>query len=215
MSQYSKQLYLFEPQKEVAANLQKTLNLNHITHARVFNFGLSNNNGELLLYKNLRSNIETSFVPDIKDAQFCTEEASVRVGDEIIKEHQIEKIDFIKVDVEGFEANVITGLQHSIKKFRPIVFMEWDKDITRKNFKEHKLLEKVFSGYVIKAVIRNPAESSLLKKIYGTIRRIPTRKGTRQRWVIGEFDFHKDYRHAVFVPLEKSHVLLPDLATVT
>lgn len=46
------------------------------------------------------------------------------IGDEIIGE---DKVDFIKIDVEGYESFVIEGLFQTIKKNRPKIIFEYDK----------------------------------------------------------------------------------------
>ena len=38
-----------------------------------------------------------------------------------------EKIDFIKVDIEGFEMNFLQGAKETIKKFKPRLFFEIDE----------------------------------------------------------------------------------------
>lgn len=47
-------------------------------------------------------------------------------GDKWIKENNIEHVDFMKIDVEGFEWNVISGLLETIKRDRPRILIEWD-----------------------------------------------------------------------------------------
>lgn len=38
--------------------------------------------------------------------------------------YQYNKLDFIKIDVQGFELQVLKGMQNSIKKFKPIIYTE-------------------------------------------------------------------------------------------
>ena len=41
----------------------------------------------------------------------------------------IEKIDFIKIDVEGWEEQVLEGAMHTILKYKPIMYIEiWNKN---------------------------------------------------------------------------------------
>jgi FkbM family methyltransferase len=37
---------------------------------------------------------------------------------------QVSRVDFIKLDVDGFECEVLEGAQHCLQKFRPIILME-------------------------------------------------------------------------------------------
>ena len=65
-----------------------------------------------------------------------------------IKQEKIEKIEFIKIDTEGFELNVLLGLEDHIKKVKFILFEHhYDTMIIKKyNFSDiHKLL--INSGF--------------------------------------------------------------------
>jgi len=207
MSQYSQMVYLFEPQTKLIQCLNLTKTLNSLNNWKIFNFGLSNEDKTLTLYKNLESNIESSFVSELKGKNFLTEESSVCIGDTVADENLLTRLDFIKIDVEGFEAKVIRGLKNSIIKFRPVIFMEWDKEITKQQFQEHDLFSQVFGGYFIKAITRNPEEASLYKKVRGKIRRLFSKNKTRKRRLIGEFKTESNYRHLVLIPEEKIHII--------
>ena len=51
---------------------------------------------------------------------------------------------FIKIDVEGFDHKVIKGMLKSIKKFRPIILVEMNKE----NFNEiYEMLKKYYVPY--------------------------------------------------------------------
>lgn len=206
MSCYCQILYLFEPQKNIAAVLDQTMILNHIKNYKILNFGLSDQNATLKLYQNLESNVQTSFLPELKSENYIIEDALVCVGDEVVLQHNINQLDFIKIDVEGFEAKVISGLKNTIQKFRPIIFMEWDKEITKQQFKELHLFETIFQNYLIKAITRHSDESSLAKKILSKFKRLFS-GGKRRRWVLGDFVPEKNYRHIVFMPCEKETMI--------
>ena len=45
--------------------------------------------------------------------------------DDLLKELDYQKIDFIKIDVQGFEAEVIEGGKEMIEKNKPIIFFEY------------------------------------------------------------------------------------------
>ncbi|MCY1505393.1 methyltransferase, FkbM family [compost metagenome] len=47
-------------------------------------------------------------------------------GDDLLKREHIDKIDFIKIDVEGYEVEVINGLANTIAKYRPIINFEYN-----------------------------------------------------------------------------------------
>ena len=59
--------------------------------------------------------------------------------DNFLDELQIKKIDFVRMDVEGYELNIFEGMKNVIKKSKPIVQLEVHKgrmgiDNTKKFF---------------------------------------------------------------------------------
>lgn len=50
--------------------------------------------------------------------------AAVRL-DDWVKNEQINKVDFLKVDVDGFEIDVLEGALETLKQFRPLIMMEF------------------------------------------------------------------------------------------
>ena len=62
---------------------------------------------------------------------------------EFIDQEKIDKIDFIKIDTEGFEFNILLGLEKDIKKVQFILFEHHYDNMIIKNYKFkdiHKLL---------------------------------------------------------------------------
>ncbi len=49
----------------------------------------------------------------------------------------------IKIDVEGYESNVIQGANNFIKKFKPFILMEHRPDLNKKNNKRNKIFKKL------------------------------------------------------------------------
>ena len=82
----------------------------------------------------------------------------------------------------------------------------WTKEITKQQFAEHDLFNKVFNNYIIKAITRNPEESNLYKKILGKVHRTLHKGTTRKRFIFGSFLPELNYRHIVFIPQEQAHL---------
>ncbi len=43
--------------------------------------------------------------------------------DGFVRQNGLERVDFIKMDTEGYEANILEGARDTIKRFRPIIVM--------------------------------------------------------------------------------------------
>ena len=69
--------------------------------------------------------------------------------DDFVTKQKINKIDFIKIDVEGNELNVIYGATNSIKKFKPIILIEIEQRVH--DFNINKIFDYILElGYKIK-----------------------------------------------------------------
>ena len=66
--------------------------------------------------------------------------AKVFTLDEFVEDSGINSIDFIKIDVDGNEADVISGALKIIEKYHPILLIEWAPELFKNN---GNLMEKI------------------------------------------------------------------------
>jgi FkbM family methyltransferase len=89
------------------------------------NYGLGAKNGafDLTFAPNNRSG---GFVSDKLTASdgHTVERIVVRKLDRMVRSLKLRAVDFIKIDVEGFEGNVIKGGAKTIRRFKPVVALE-------------------------------------------------------------------------------------------
>lgn len=71
--------------------------------------------------------------------------------DDFVSENEIEDVSLIKVDVEGFEMNVLKGAQETLSKFKPTLFVEVNnRFLTRQSSSAAELLDFLAArGYAI------------------------------------------------------------------
>lgn len=129
-------IYCFEPIKSTFEILQTNITLNNIQHKTYsFNIALGegNYNGEISLYDN--SNIgATQIIPAKTQADIQNKIAIERLDDFMDKNFKHTDIDFIKIDVEGFEYDVLNGAVNTIKKYQPIIAIEIFNENFEKNY---------------------------------------------------------------------------------
>ena len=125
MSQVANTVLAFEPFERVRLQMEHNLALNHITNVKVFPFGLSDANESLPFYQASECNLgASSFAKHHRKDSVCLGDMQLRIGDEVLAEAGVSRIDILKVDVEGFEKQVLQGLAHSIHSSRPLMVIE-------------------------------------------------------------------------------------------
>lgn len=69
---------------------------------------------------------DSNFQPHIK-AQ-ATQTFQVKTVDSMVREHKLKTVNFMKVDVEGYEVKALEGAMQTIKKYHPTILVEIHKD---------------------------------------------------------------------------------------
>lgn len=122
-SQLADQVYAFEPSPSTYALLRKNVDaaINVFTH----NVGIGDTQGESELTF-ARNNRSGGFVSDKTSAStgHVVEKISIDTLDDTVRRLKLKGVDFIKIDVEGFEAHVIKGAQETLSSYRPVVALE-------------------------------------------------------------------------------------------
>jgi FkbM family methyltransferase len=121
----SKTVYGFEPSPTTFEFLQKNISSSGLSNVFLQNIGLGAESGEYTL----------TFAPSNRSGGFVSNQTQASVGhtvekivirqmDEVLNSLNISKVDFIKIDVEGFEGHVIRGAKQTLTKYRPTVVLE-------------------------------------------------------------------------------------------
>lgn len=117
----------FEPSQREFSRLNRNLALNKLANVQAFRTALSNCNGsvELLIAEDEHSGQNTlgEFVhQDIGCLRRETVEAETL--DSVVAREGLERLDVLKIDVEGAEARLLEGSVGVLRTMRPIVFFE-------------------------------------------------------------------------------------------
>jgi FkbM family methyltransferase len=145
---HCERVYAFEPNPYIYPVLQRNIKRNK-ANILAFPFGLSDTASELTFHINCDWNTgASSFISEHASENSQSVIAHVAIGDEVLAKEQVQHVDFIKIDTEGFEANVLLGLKSYIMKYKPVIAIEWNSYSTKRLFKEHNLFKTFFSDYL-------------------------------------------------------------------
>lgn len=122
-----------EPMPENFEILKKNIKLNNLRNVIPVKCALGNEEGEGFLYLETKGKGAHSL---LSNSPYVTQnkiKVKIRKLDNVLKELKIEKVDLIKIDVEGFEAEVLKGARKTLKKYHPkIIFEAWNENYLKR-----------------------------------------------------------------------------------
>lgn len=111
-------VFAYEPIPYIREQMKESLKLNNISNVTIIPDALSNKEGELRLSINKDNVAGSSFVNTLtKD--------TIPVKMLTLDSYDYPQVNFIKIDVEGFEYNVLLGAKSTIKKHHPTILFEF------------------------------------------------------------------------------------------
>lgn len=144
MTGVAKEVHAFEPYGPLADTIEERATSNDVTNLVLHRFGLGEKNEVLSYFWDDTSNNSGtgSFSADHSKGSKTVANLDVRKGDDC----DLPLPQFVKIDVEGFEAMALSGLSETLSKAKPIIMME----VTESSW-------KVFGDYGgLKAVLKYP-----------------------------------------------------------
>ena len=136
-------IHAFEPSPFQFEMLQKTVLSNKISNFYVYRLAVGDRSGEVSFFICPRGDEPRNGLT----SRVGTEEIRVQMValDDWVKQNNLTKLDILKIDVEFSEFPLLKGAESTIKKFRPVIFIE-----IVDNLQSHRLLESW--GYSIKPI---------------------------------------------------------------
>ena len=165
-------IHAFEPNPRVLARLVSNIDLNKIKNIDVHDIGLGKESAVIPFRENNDGNLGASgFLrpKDKLDALSICINLKISHADSYISKLNLERIDFIKVDVEGWEPELFEGMADTIQQYRPIIAFEfhgqsvYDGDYDR-------IISKLPEYIIVEAQFA-PENATILAKIFWNGRR--------------------------------------------
>jgi FkbM family methyltransferase len=118
----------FEPNPSIRGRLVRNVELNEYTNIDVLPFALGKHSGDATLYtpegEPAGDEGWASLAPFQEQRPVQKVTVEVRTLDAVLEERGVRRVDVIKVDVEGTEADVLEGAANCLRRDRPAVFFE-------------------------------------------------------------------------------------------
>lgn len=145
-SHFCKHVYSFEPITRIYNQFTRSIFVNDILNISPYNYALGKAK-EIIPIWSTPLNMGASSLLYSKDK---TLEQNIKVLrlDDVYESLGIERVDIMKIDVEGYEYNVLLGAEGLIAKFKPkilIEFIEYNNEDTGKRQEIYELLKR--NGY--------------------------------------------------------------------
>lgn len=118
------QIYAFEPMKKTLEFFKENIALNGLENVRPYNLGFWKEDAvlEFNYYEDTTGGTSIGDLFGRADVQKvpCT----VRMLDHFVQEEQVDRIDFIKIDIEGAELFALQGGEAALRQHKPKLFVE-------------------------------------------------------------------------------------------
>ncbi|MEM4406494.1 MAG: FkbM family methyltransferase [Candidatus Methanomethylicaceae archaeon] len=124
----SGRVYSFEPDTKNYSYLVETINVNGLTNVESHNIGIREVSGRFALCRERSSSMNRVLPISEMERKPNWSEINAVSLDDFIVNSEIEKLDFVKIDVEGSENEVLKGMQVTLDNLAPVVLCEFHND---------------------------------------------------------------------------------------
>ena len=127
-------VHSFEPVEHIRRKLEANAKLNGLGGLNVNDFALGSEPGTLEMQQIREGHFRggtstlanTGVVDEIGKQHFISREVAVTTVDQYVRETGLTTVDFVKIDVEGFELEVLKGATDTLSRFSPTMILEYD-----------------------------------------------------------------------------------------
>lgn len=119
------QIYAFEPTKSTRKLLEKNININSLHNNIVsHNLALGDRDAEIQIRTEVNDLGTGNSLIDSGShlgKNIVLQKVQMQTIDTFVRKHNLSKVNFIKIDTEGYEKQILQGARETIKKFSPVI----------------------------------------------------------------------------------------------
>lgn len=123
MSECAKKVYAFEAGPDIYGMLKSNIVANDIKNVEVLNLAVSNKKDVVYFHHN-KGNVGGSYVTTNTDVYTTTAVDAIRL--DTWAKQELQRLDFIKCDIEAFEVKFLKGARQTLKKYKPVMLIEFN-----------------------------------------------------------------------------------------
>jgi FkbM family methyltransferase len=127
----------FEPIPKLSSQINESKKENKLENLKIINSALGEKNYDTVIYINKHVMGSSSILEKRYGQEVEKVDIKVEKLDDIFTSLKINKIDFMKIDVEGYEYFVLEGAKETITKYKPKIVIEYSPEYYRQNKMTH------------------------------------------------------------------------------
>lgn len=180
----------FEASPNTFKELKKNIEANNLKNIKVYNLALTNiDNEDIIFYESINdwesSLIESNSESKIQSKIKTTTLNSIISSNDLYNNHLV-----IKLDVEGYEMQIIDGAKKIIQEFSPIIILEFSKFIEKNKVYNYSYLESFLKEFDYLVYDTNYNQVSL-KDILEEINKLPQKMfGVGNKFLVKNNSLH-------------------------
>ncbi len=137
-------IFSFEPFSKNFLVLKRNIRINNLKNVQIYKLAIGDKKKRTSL-KVFEDYAYNSFLDTKRKKYLYSERVEMDTIDNFVLSNNLHKVDFIKIDVEGYEFNVLKGAKRTLERFKPKIICE----IYQQNLESLNIRAKDVVNYVV------------------------------------------------------------------